>query len=193
MERTEGIRGWCNPLQKVILERLAENQVVMEIGCFEGLTTVVMAPGAKKIICIDFFWMGDPPYEEDLPGRLVLGKQKPKTRQVFERNIAPWREKIEIHEMYSQHAVKLEWEPLGLLYVDGGHDYDTVTSDLGFLKWVVVGGNAAFHDSETRAYGVQRALADFFPDNPEWEMMPATHNLAVYRRILPPRELEGTE
>lgn len=183
MERIKGIRGWCNPSQAAILERLAQDQVVMEIGCYEGLATVVMAPGAKKIICIDFFWMGDPPYPEDLPGRLVLGKEKPNTRAVFERNIAPWRDKIEIHEMYSQHAVKLEWEPIGLLYVDGGHDYATVLNDCGFLKWVIVGGYAAFHDAAHHRYGVRRALAEFFPDNPEWELAPATHDLAVYRRV----------
>ena len=51
---------------------------------------------------------------------------------------------------------------LGLLYLDAGHDYDSVMGDL--VTWypkVVKGGVIAGHDFLNPAYGVNRAVMEF--------------------------------
>ena len=53
-------------------------------------------------------------------------------------------------------------ESLGLLYLDAGHDYDSVMNDL--VTWypkVVKGGVIAGHDFLNPAYGVHQAVMEF--------------------------------
>jgi len=56
-------------------------------------------------------------------------------------------------------------EPIHMILIDGGHDYETVKGDiLGWLDKVVIGGVALFHDVEL--LGVSRAINDHLPK--EW-------------------------
>ena len=188
-QRLQGVGGWLHMPEAVVLERLARDQVVLEIGSYFGKSTVAMAEAAEKIICIDYFlYKGIP--KRDNVGRSVPSAKKPDTRAIFERNVKPWRHKIEVHEMNTFEAVKLDWEPIGLLFIDGGHDTETVLNDCGFLKWVIVGGHAAFHDASWKM--VAQALQQVMPDNPEWKkVLTVCHNMAVYQRVLPSQELAG--
>jgi len=163
-QRMQGVGGWLFVSQARELERLAQDQVVMEIGSYQGRSAVVMAEVAKKLICVEIA-----------------------VQPALERNIKPWRHKVELHEMDSMDAVKLDWEPLGFLFVDGAHDYETVRSDCGFLKWVVVGGYVVFHDTHWK--GVKQAVDEIMTDNPEWEKQPARGYgyMTAFRRIMPPR------
>ena len=68
--------------------------------------------------------------------------------------------------MDSREAVKLEWEPVGLIFIDGGHDYETVRSDCGFLKWLRVGGYVVFHDMGMDS--VAKAVNEALVNNPNW-------------------------
>ena len=87
--------------------------------------------------------------------------------------------------MNSLDAVKLDWEPVGLLFIDGGHDFATVVSDCGFLKWVIVGGHVAFHDF-TGWRGVAQAVRQVMTDNPEWIRVEGGYGtMAIYQRVQP--------
>lgn len=184
-QRINKVGGWLSLGQAKVLERLARGQVVMEIGSYFGKSTIAMAPAAKKLICIDYFLTkvlkGHFAHLKDKTGRLIIPSKKPDTRNIFERNVEPWRHKIEIYEMNSLDAVKLTWEPVGLLFIDGGHDYATVLSDCGFLRWVVVGGHVAFHDVKHK--DIARAIKQEVSNNLEWKKVQGASNLAVYRRI----------
>ena len=186
-QRIKGIGGWLHFHEAVVLERLAQDQVVLEIGSYFGKSTVVMADVAKKVICIDYFLLKGLGVR-DTTGRLIPPDEKPDTREIFERNVKPWRHKLEVHEMNTFDAVKLDWEPVGLLFIDGGHDVATVLNDCGFLKWVIVGGHVAFHDTSWKPLG--QAVGQVMSNDPEWERVLnlGCHNMAVYQRILPPRE-----
>jgi len=182
-QRIQGINGWLQMIEAETLERLARGQVVLEIGSYFGRSTVAMAPMAKKVICIDYFRVGEGEYTWDDTGRLIPFLEKPNTRDIFERNVKPWRHKIEVHEMNSLDAVKLDWEPVGLLFIDGGHDTTTVLSDCGFLRWVVEGGFVAFHDF-TGWGSVARAVRQIMTDNPEWIKIEGDYGtMAVFQRI----------
>lgn len=184
-QRIDKVFGWLSLEQAKVLERLARGQIVMEIGSYFGKSTVAMAPVAKKIICIDYFLIKIPKGcfdgSRDKTQRLIVSLEKPDTRNIFERNIKPWRHKIEIYEMNSLDAVKLDWEPIGLLFLDGGHDYATILSDCGFLKWVIVGGHVAFHDINWK--GVTKAVKQTVLNNPKWKKVCGAPNMVIYRRV----------
>jgi len=180
-ERIKNVAGWLTLQEAEVLEHLARDQIVMEIGSYRGRSTVAMAPVAKKVICIDHFMLPANYAKVDETGRLILPDEKPNTRELFEKNVKPWRDKLEVHEMNSLEAVKLDWESVGLLFIDGGHDYETVKSDCGFLKWVTPGGHVAFHDTQWK--GIAAALKEVMTDNLEWEKVESYWNIAVYRRL----------
>jgi len=185
-QRIAKVFGWLSLAQAEVLERLARDQVVLEVGSYFGKSTVAMAPVARKVICIDYFLVKAPRggrVPRDKTGRGIVPSKKPDTRDIFERNVKPWRHKIEVHEMNSLDAVKLDWEPVGLLFIDGGHDTATVLSDCGFLKWVVVGGHVAFHDIEWKS--VAKAVNQVLTNNPEWERVQEVPNMLICQRILP--------
>ena len=146
-ERVGKVYGWLKPHEAEVLERLALGKVVMEIGCYMGRSTVAMVPGAYKMICFDSFLFGKGPYPRDENGRPIPPAAKPDTREIFERNTKQWMGKIELHEMNSLKAVKLEWEPVGLLFIDGGHSIEPATADYrSWTPFIVQGGTLAIHD-----------------------------------------------
>lgn len=182
-QRINKVFGWLGLKNAQVLEQLAQGQIVMEIGSYHGRSTVAMAPAAKKVICIDYFRVkakGRRIPRDDM-GKEILLPEKPDTRDIFEKNVKPWRHKIEVHEMNSLDAVKLDWEPVGLLFIDGGHDYATVLSDCGFLKWVSLGGYVVFHDSTRK--DVKRVLDQVMVGNPEWREIRNALGMAVYQHI----------
>ena len=186
-ERVKKVFGWLSLREARVLEQLARHQVVLEIGSYLGKSTVAMAPVAKKIICIDYFAVeiAEGGTSKDKTGRLIVPSEKPDIRAGFEQNVKPWRDKLEVHEINSLDAVKLDWEPVGFLFIDGGHDYATISSDCGFLKWVVPGGHVAFHDVRS-SKDVARAVSEAMTDNPQWSVTSRFDNLVVYQRIADP-------
>lgn len=185
-QRIGKVFGWLSLAQAEVLERLARGQVVLEIGSYFGKSTVAMAPVAKRMICIDYFRVKTPRGGRsplDSTGRLIPHTKKPDTRDIFEQNVKLWRHKIEVHEMNSLDAVKLDWEPVGLLFIDGGHDTATVLNDCGFMKWVIIGGHVAFHDIGWKS--VAKAVNQVLTNNPEWERVQEVPNMLICQRILP--------
>jgi len=62
----------------------------------------------------------------------------------------------------SKEIVKRWKTPIDLLFIDGGHDYETVESDfLGFGRWVRPGSKVFFHDYDSgRNADVTRFIND---------------------------------
>lgn len=70
-------------------------------------------------------------------------------------------------------------DPIGLLFIDGSHDYSSVRNDLyNFLPRVIAGGLVALHD--TNREGVIRAIADFAQS---LELIEQADLTQVYRKI----------
>jgi hypothetical protein len=172
-DRIHGIEGWLEDREAEALERYAKDRVVLEVGSYKGKSAVAMAPLAKEIICIDHFHP-----EQQGQG---FAPDSESIRPELEQNTEPWQEKITIHELDSQYAVTLDWPKVGLLYVDGNHDYETILSDLGFMKHVKTGGYAAFHDFNWN--GVQQALREVVEQDPLWKCVERVGGLVVYKRL----------
>lgn len=89
----------------------------------------------------------------------------------------------------SQYAYQL-WQPLGasikLLFVDGGHDYQTVMDDARFAAYVVVGGIVAFHDTAMSPAedDVNRAVSDWLAARPgQFHELPQVDSIRAFRRV----------
>ncbi|AKJ02882.1 Glycosyltransferase [Archangium gephyra] len=134
------------------LSQLPDAPAVVEVGSFCGKATlvlgrVVQALGSPaRIHAID-------PLDGVVGARDQGLEHHGPTRERLERTLrgAGLLEHVRLHP---QRAPEVSWEsPIGLLLIDGLHDYASVSQDFHHLEpWVVTGGYVAFHD-----------YADYFP------------------------------
>ena len=112
---------------------------VIEIGGFQGATTVRLAEAAsrvgKHLVVVDP-WNGYYSADEQI-------------YQSFLRNIAPWRQFITVLRTTSQDAVLPQeaFQNACLVFVDGDHDGEAPYDDMvKFWPYVAPGGVLAVHD-----------------------------------------------
>lgn len=141
--QADAVPGWLKPGQARLLwdEAIAlpPGATVVEIGSHQGRSTVVLAsalqPSRGTVVAIDPF----------VEGRLFGGLS---TREKFERNIAA-AGLGDVVELVADYSTELEphWDrPFDMLYIDGKHDYWTVTSDLRWRRHLPEGGAVVIHD-----------------------------------------------
>ena len=137
-----GIPGWLADEEGELLHRLArecKDGEIVEIGSWKGKSTVWLAEGSKagrglKIYAID-------------PHKGYDGKS---TLEEFRNNIAKTGAGSMIIPIVktSEESAKEFSKPVGLIFIDGSHEYDDVKKDfeLWFPK-LIDGGVMAFHDT----------------------------------------------
>ncbi|MCZ4498240.1 MAG: hypothetical protein JWQ74_793 [Marmoricola sp.] len=137
------IPGWLKQGQARLLfdnaRRLGEGARVLEIGSHQGRSTVILAkalePLGGTVICVDPF----------VEGKLFGGTP---TRTKFETHVADAgvADRVDLRPDYST-ALRPAWsEPFDLLYIDGKHDYWTLSDDLKWAKHLPEGGAILIHD-----------------------------------------------
>ena len=140
----ESVPGWLTPDQgRMLFEeaaRLGPGDLALEIGSHQGRSTVVLARAlgdrGARLVAMDPF----------VEGRLFGGTP---TRALFERHVsqAGVAEHVELVAEYSTRA-RPGWEhPLDLLYIDGKHDYWTLSDDLRWAEHLPEGAAVLIHDS----------------------------------------------
>ena len=143
---TETVEGFLSDAEGKTLYTLAKEHsgkgTIVEIGSWKGKSTIWLANGSRdggkaRIVAIDPH-TGSPEH-----GRV-------NTLQEFKRNIKQAKVKDIVTTIVktSEQASKDFKEKVGLLFIDGNHDYDFVKTD--FKVWepkVVEHGAIAFHDS----------------------------------------------
>ncbi len=160
----QAVPGWLTRAQAARLfdsaSTLGPGALIVEIGSHQGRSTVVLAQAAltstATVTAIDPF----------IEGRLFGGVP---TRAKFERNVAAagLADVIDLIPRPSQD-VRPGWvRPVDLLYIDGKHDYWTVTDDLKWAAHLNRGGEVLVHDAYS-SIGV---------------------TLAILRHVLPSRSL----
>lgn len=138
------VPGWLKEGQARMLfdeaRRLPEGARVVEIGSHQGRSTIILAAAVKptggRVTAIDPF----------VEGRLFGGQ---KTRQSFEQNVAAAgvRDAVDLVVDYSTH-LRPQWsESFDLLYIDGKHDYWTLSDDLRWARDLPDGAGVLIHDS----------------------------------------------
>jgi predicted O-methyltransferase YrrM len=139
----ELIPGWLTREQASMLWhaacRLAPGAHIVEIGSHQGRSTVVLGRAAQtvgaRVTAIDPF----------VKGRLFGGSP---TRDLFVANLAlaSVDGAVTLLAEYSTRARRHWSEPIDLLYIDGKHDYWTVSDDLRWSEFMTPGGEVLVHD-----------------------------------------------
>ncbi len=142
-----GVHGWLLSSEATALAYLARDKTVLEVGSYEGLSTLCLAQEARKIVCVDSF------ESTGTPGTA-------KTLDAFKANLNRYgmTGKIEIRVGLNQDILPLmhtEGYRFDGCFLDSSHDAESVRRDLEMiLPLVKSGGWLAFHDYES-------------PDDPE--------------------------
>lgn len=152
-----GAEGWFTEKEGRFLfesaERTAAEGVLVEIGSYQGKSTIFLSLGSragegKKVFAIDPHDGGD-----DREKYRVIGSTD--TFGSFKKNIeaAGASELVVPLVMTSEKAAENWAGPVSFLFIDGGHDFECVEKDiLMWEKFLVEGGVIAMHD--TNAYSV---------------------------------------
>jgi predicted O-methyltransferase YrrM len=134
------VPGWLTRDQaRLLWDSVPAGGTVLEIGSHQGRSTVVLARAARdrggRVVAVDPF----------VEGRMFGGAA---TRARFEDNVS--RAGVgDVVTLIPEPSTTLrpEWsDPIDLLYVDGKHDYWTVTDDLRWAEHLPAGGVLLLHD-----------------------------------------------
>lgn len=139
----QDVPGWLKEGQARILwdeaKALPPGGTVLEIGSHQGRSTVILGealrPTGGTVLAVDPF----------VEGKLFGGLS---TREKFERNIAA-SDLGEVVELVADYSTSLRptWtRPFDLLYIDGKHDYWTLSDDLKWSVHLPEGAGIVIHD-----------------------------------------------
>jgi len=155
LEIISNFTGNMSGLEAQALMNLASQSYddILEIGAYMGKSTAYLSIGAgdKIIYTIDLWNFRESGYENQIKkgGKADLRKWHTlETYQQFLKNM----ESIEADNVIpikgiSQEIAKVWNIPLGMLFIDAAHDYNSVLLDYqGFSKHLPPGGILAIHD-----------------------------------------------
>ncbi len=137
------VPGWLTQAQAELLWETAEElplgALLVEIGSHQGRSTTMLAAAASgvngRVVAVDPF----------VDGRLFGGSS---TRELFEHNIekAGLTDSVELLSEYSTRALPGWKRRIDYLYIDGKHDYWTLSDDLKWSRHMPVGSPVLIHD-----------------------------------------------
>lgn len=177
LKAIQGVDGWLFEPEALFLHDLAatvSNGCIVEIGSYRGRSTIMLAQGARKagvvVYAID-------PHFEALDGIAAYGAAD---RTAFVENIenAGVADIVRKFVMTSEQAHDGWYEPIGMLWIDGAHDYESIKQDVElWTRHVVTGGIVAFHDSGFES--VQRVQAEL-PSS--FQLIAQVNSTRAYRK-----------
>jgi predicted O-methyltransferase YrrM len=135
-----GIGGWLTDEQARLLWQQAvavpAGGLIVEIGSHQGRSTVVLAAARARVVAIDPF----------VGGAMFGGLA---TREVFLANLATAgvADRVELRQAKSTELRPTWRQPIDFLYIDGKHDYWTLSDDLRWAEFLPTGGRLAIHDA----------------------------------------------
>lgn len=180
------LKGYLRETEGIKLMELAflvpKEQAIVETGSYMGKSTCYLATGSHgaMVYAVDLWDLGD-----DTAKRY----RKPTTFQAFKRQVSNMglTQKIKVIKGNSVEIAKTWKEPIGLLFIDGNHEYDSVKAD--YEAWhdlVVPGGHIAFHDYWNPDYpsvvGVGEFIDKVIKHSPLWDFEGMYHSLYIIRR-----------
>lgn len=155
-----------------LASRVPDDRLVVELGSYKGKATICMAQ-AHPVIAVDHFkgeqGLGEPLQHFDH----ITGDY----RCAFEGNLKAHgvMERVVVLEADSAAAAEQCDGPVGLLFVDAGHDYASVRADLRAWEPRVEGYIVL---DDTNVPGVRQAMNEL----KGWEVVDASPKMTVLRR-----------
>ena len=165
------VGGWLRPEERYELFLLAERAegVIVELGCYQGLSTLYLSAGVRRVFSVDNFrGPPDPRYAVNCDRYFA----KPEAvREGYLKNIEGFglSDMVSLLEMDTVAASKLDLGDVGLLFIDADHSYAGALND--FNAWypkVVSGGTVVMHnasgagvgDKQVKYPGVMKVFAE---------------------------------
>jgi len=126
--------------------------VVVEVGAYKGRSTYYIASGLRS--AATRFYSIDTWNNEDMPdgvGRDFF--------EEYQRNIAPWRDRIQPIRGDSVTVASSWSAPISLLFIDANHTYSAVKADLrAWLPHLLPRAWVCCHDYTQPTCGVKQAV-----------------------------------
>lgn len=158
------IFGWLTEAEAFRLYGLAHTvpagTAIVELGAFMGRSTAALAAGAlhsnrqTRVISIDTWQGSGEPGAEQICRQKMTELGVDDLFELHRRNLADLglgslTRRIRARSVPEGIEWAKEWEvPIGLLFIDADHVYESVKQDFdAFSPLVVPGGAVAFHDS----------------------------------------------
>lgn len=180
------IYGHLSPDEAALLYKLASEVpaggIIVEIGSFQGRSTVCLGLGAKQAGA----WV----YAIDPHTDVQIDEQ---THYGMENHAALLKNLVEFEVADVVRVVALDansvWDiwgnnPIDLLWIDGLHDYRSVQSDLTWWTHTSSHSKIALHDSTGHFPDVIRAVNGFLDEHhAKWQFSQIVDAITVWERI----------
>lgn len=164
--RVDAIPGHLGLEEGLWLSSIAEDRIALEIGSYKGRSSCFIGLTAKKLFCCDAF-CGQ---KRIRPDQNIVDFRE--VRRAWHTNVLnhELRAQVELIEMRSEDAFDVIREKcsgqLGFIFIDGGHDFESVRQDLNYTKLLIEGGVVAVHDYFHPDYpGVAKAVDQWAMNN----------------------------
>jgi MMP 1-O-methyltransferase len=157
--------------------KLPEGSTIVEIGSYHGRSTIALALGAKQsgsvVYAID-------PHHVHEAGGYQFG---PADNVVFMQNVlkSDVGEWVRAVNVPSHWAVATGWPDIHLMFIDGGHEYETARGD--FFNWDIylpVNALVAIHDSTGAWEGPTRVVKEALSDG--WRLVETVGDTSILER-----------
>lgn len=173
----ESIEGMSSHRECRLLAHLATQTppggVIVEIGAWLGKSTAWLVEGAQRL---------SPPL-----GVVSIDPHQRDSWTGFCATVERFRLQargLQVHRAFS-HDIGRTWStPIGMLWVDGCHEYEPVLHDIDdFTPHVIPGGWVVFDDAAGGKFpGVERAIAERLSGRGDIRHVATVRNLQVFRR-----------
>lgn len=174
-------------LLRDLAREVPANRVIVELGAYKGRSTCYLGYGSSlghgaQVVSVDPWEMGT---FAGPKGRDVhFTDADNRAEQARHLKACGVDHLVTVVHGLSQQ-VPLPQQPIGLLWVDGDHEYEAVKADI--TRWtplVATGGHVVFDDYKLHCRGVDKAVREFARSTAgkRWEWDTSLKPLAVGRR-----------
>ena len=138
-------------LKDLIEENVNKNDVICEIGCFEGVSSELFSMYCKELYCVDYWDI-----KEDV--NIPIAEER------FDKMIQKHKNIKKIKKLSEVAVNDFQDEYFDLVYIDACHEYEEVKKDI--LNWtpkIKKGGILSGHDYNIDF--VKKAVDEFFTES----------------------------
>jgi predicted O-methyltransferase YrrM len=159
----------------------SESHAIVEVGSYCGRSTVVLASVVQSLGSNIRVYTIDP-HEGELSAPDGGSWQTEPTLEKLRANLVDAGVSHCV-DVIVKHSFEVLWsKPIGLLFIDGLHDYDNVSRDfLHFETWIAEGGYVAFHDYVDYFPGVKKFVGEVLSTG-RYKKLSRVENMIVLRK-----------
>jgi len=161
-------------------------KIFLEVGVFHGVTARNICELLQKIHGNDFQYIGLDLFEENTEnkGEIIpntkfsnpfkniyfnyIKRQNPYSLEAVKDLLKKFNKNISLLKGNSNSILKkIDMSKIDFVFLDGGHDYHTVKSDLNLCREVIINGGTVLCDDYDLSYapGVKKAIDEFSSDD----------------------------